>query len=68
MLEGTANEAGPGLTNTCVSASLEIAKPGYVVKVEQETACTSSLLDFGIAYSTRIICDEGEALDAVSRL
>jgi hypothetical protein len=33
-----------------------------------KTACTSSLLDFGTAYGTRIICDDDEALDAVSRL
>jgi hypothetical protein len=33
-----------------------------------KTACTNSLLDFGTAYSTRIICEEDEALDAVSRL
>jgi len=33
-----------------------------------KSACTSSLLDFGTAYSTRIICDEDEALDAVSWL
>ena len=33
-----------------------------------KTACTSSLLDFSTAYSTRIICDERKALDAVSQL
>lgn len=33
-----------------------------------KAACTSSLLDFGTAYSTQIICEEDEALDAVSRL
>jgi hypothetical protein len=33
-----------------------------------KTACTSSLLDFGTAYNSRIICDEDEALDAVSQL
>jgi hypothetical protein len=33
-----------------------------------KTACTSSLLDFGTTYGTRIICDDDEALDAVSRL
>lgn len=32
-----------------------------------KTACTSSLLDFGTAYGTRIICEEDEALDAVSQ-
>lgn len=33
-----------------------------------KTACTNNLLDFGTAYNTWIICDEDEALDAVSRL
>lgn len=33
-----------------------------------KTACTSSLLDFGTVYNTRIICDEDEAIDAVSQL
>jgi hypothetical protein len=32
------------------------------------TACTSRLLDFGNAYGTRIICDDDEALEAVSQL
>jgi hypothetical protein len=33
-----------------------------------KTACTSNLLDFGTAYSSRIICEEDEALDAISQL
>ncbi len=33
-----------------------------------KTACTSSRLDFDTAYGTRIICDDEEALDAISRL
>lgn len=33
-----------------------------------KSACTSSLLDFGTAYGTRIISDEDEAIEAVSRL
>ena len=31
-------------------------------------ACTSSLLDFGTAYGSQIICDEDEAIDVVSQL
>jgi hypothetical protein len=33
-----------------------------------KTACASSLLDFDTVYGTRIICDDEEALDAISRL
>jgi hypothetical protein len=40
----------------------------FLAEKFMKTACTSSLLDFGAAYSTLIICDEDEALDAVSRL
>jgi hypothetical protein len=32
------------------------------------TACTNKLLDFGTLYATRIISDEGEAIETVSEL
>lgn len=33
-----------------------------------KTACTSDLLDFGTVYGTRIVSEEEEAIDVVSRL
>jgi hypothetical protein len=33
-----------------------------------KTACTGGLLDFGTVYGMKIISDEEEAIDAVTRL
>ena len=40
----------------------------FLTEKFMKTACTNGLLDFGTAYGTRIISDEEEAIDVVSRL